>query len=101
MEYFYVDKFNERKWLYTWKGNKQTIPRTNYYERGLHWWERERELLTDTPTKAESQLHSLEWAVDDVGLSVNAEKSEYMHFNWRGDISTSNGGSLKLDDKFT
>ena len=30
-----VDRFNERKWLYTGKGRKQTVPRTNDYGRGL------------------------------------------------------------------
>ena len=33
-----VDRFNERKWPYTGKGKKQTIPCTNYYGCGLHWW---------------------------------------------------------------
>ena len=32
---------------------------------------------------------------------VNADKTEYMGFNQRGDISTLNGCSLKLEDKFT
>ena len=33
-----------------------------------------------------------------IGLHVNADKTEYMCFNQRGDISTLNGGSLKLMD---
>ena len=36
-----------------------------------------------------------------IGLHVNAHKTEYMCFNQRGDISTLNGSSLKLVDKFT
>ena len=32
---------------------------------------------------------------------VNAHKTEYMCFNQTGDISTLNGSSLKLVDKFT
>ena len=32
---------------------------------------------------------------------VNADKTEYMCFNQGGDISTVNGSSLKLADKFT
>ena len=36
-----------------------------------------------------------------IGLHVNADKMEYMCFNQRGDISTLNGSSLKLLDKFT
>ena len=37
----------------------------------------------------------------DIGLHVNANKTEYMCFNQRGGISTLNGSSLKLLDKFT
>ena len=52
---------------------------------------------------AEILLHSLEWAAAGVGLHVNAHKTEYtrMCFNQTGDISTLNGSSLKLVDKFT
>ena len=58
-------------------------------------------LLANTPTKAETLLHSLEWAVAGIGLYVNAQKTDYMCFNQRGDISTQNGSSLKLVDKFS
>ena len=34
-------------------------------------------------------------------LHVNAHKTEYMYFNKTGDISTQDGTSLKLVDKFT
>ena len=46
-------------------------------------------------------LHSLERAAAGIGLHVNAHKMEYMCFNQTGDISTLNGSSLKLVDKFT
>ena len=36
-----------------------------------------------------------------IGLHVNTHKTEYMCFNQTGDISTLNGSSLKLVDKFT
>ena len=36
-----------------------------------------------------------------IGLRVNAHKSEYMCYNQTGDISTLDGTSLKLVDKFT
>ena len=58
-------------------------------------------LLENTPARAESQLHSLERAAGSIGLHVNTDKTEYMCFNQRGDISTLKGGSLKLVDKFT
>ena len=49
------------------------------------------------PTK----LHSLERATAGISIHVNAHKTEYMCFNQTGDISTLNGSSLKLVDKFT
>ena len=58
-------------------------------------------LLANTPAQAESQLLSLERAVRSIGLHVNADKTEYMPFNQRGDIATLNASSLKLVDKFT
>ena len=57
-------------------------------------------LLANTPTQAESLLHSLEWAPGGTGLHVNVDKTECMSFNQRGDISTLKGGPLKLVDKF-
>ena len=58
-------------------------------------------LLTNAPAHAETLLHSLERATAGIGFHVNAHKTEYMCFNQTGDISTLNGSSLKLVDKFT
>ena len=58
-------------------------------------------LLANTPTQAKTLLHSLERAAAGIGLPVNGDKTGYMCFNQRGDISTQNGSSLKLVDKFT
>ena len=58
-------------------------------------------LLANTPYQAETLLHSLERAAAVIGFHVNAHKTEYMYFNQRGNISTQNGSSLKLVDKFT
>ena len=58
-------------------------------------------LLANTPTQAESLLHSLKQAAGGIGLHVNADKMEHMCFDQKGDISTLNGGSLKLVEKFT
>ena len=38
--------------------------------------------------------------VGGIDLHVNADKTEYMCFNQRGDITTLKGGPLKLVDKF-
>ena len=48
-----------------------------------------------------SQLHSLERAAAGIGLHDNAHKTEYTCYNHTGDISTLDGTSLKLVDKFT
>ena len=58
-------------------------------------------LLTTTSIQAKTLLHSLEQVAAGIGLHVNAHKTEYMCFNQTGDISTLNGSSLKLVDKFT
>ena len=57
-------------------------------------------LLANTPAEAETQPNSLEQAVCSIGFHDNADKTEYMCFNQRGDIFTLKGGPLKLEDKF-
>ena len=58
-------------------------------------------LLANTSAQADTLLHSLEQATAGIGLHVNVHKTEYMCFNQTGSISTLNGSSLKLVDKFT
>ena len=58
-------------------------------------------LLANTHNQAEKLLHSLERSAAGIGLHVNAHKTEFMCFNQKGDISTLDGTSLKLVDKFT
>ena len=58
-------------------------------------------ILANTPNQTETLLHSLEQATTGIGLHVNVHKTEYMSFNQTGDISTLDGSSLKLVDKFT
>ena len=55
----------------------------------------------DYPAQAEFLLHSLERAAAGIGLHVNADKTEYMLFNQRGDTSTRKNGLLKQIDKFS
>ena len=57
--------------------------------------------LANAPAQAETLLHSLERATAGVGLHVNVHQTEYMCFNQTGKISTQNGSTLKLVDKFT
>ena len=58
-------------------------------------------LLANTPNQAETLLHSLERAVAGISLQVNAHKTKYMCYNQTGNITTLDGASLKLVDKFT
>ena len=74
------------------KRKKQNTTHTNNYGRGL---------LANTLAQAETLLHSLERAAAGIGLHTNSDKTEYMCFNQRGDISTLKGVPLKLVDKFT
>ena len=58
-------------------------------------------LLVNTPAQAETLQHSLERAAAGIGLHVKADKTEYVFFNHRGNISTLNVDSLELVDKVT
>ena len=58
-------------------------------------------LLANTPPQVETLLHILERAASSIGLYVNANKTEYMSFDQKGNNSTLDGGPLKLVDKFT
>ena len=57
--------------------------------------------LANAPAEAEALLHRLELSAAGISLHVNAQKTEYMCFNQTGNISTVNGSTLKLADKFT
>ena len=71
-----VGRFNERKWLYADKGKKQKIhlPRPNPC------------CIVDA---------------GGINLHVNSDKTEFMCFHEKADISTLNDRSLKLVDMFT
>ena len=58
-------------------------------------------LLANTPSQAETLLHSLERAAAGIALHVDAHNTEYMCYNQTGNISTLDGTSLKLVNKFT
>ena len=54
------------------------------------------EPLANTPAQAESLLNSLERAGSGIGFHLNADKTEFICFNQRGDISTLRGGEVNL-----
>ena len=58
-------------------------------------------LPVNTSAQAENLLHSLEQVAAGIGVHVNIDKTEYICFNQRGNISTLKGEPLKLEDKFT
>ena len=92
-----IDKIKENGFELTKKRNRRypakTITDADYAD--------DIAILANTPDQAETLLHSLERAAAGVGLYVNAYKTEYMCYNQTGDISTLDGTSLKLVDKFT
>ncbi len=83
-----IDKIRENGSELTKKRSKRypakTITDTDYVD--------DIAILANIPNKAETPLHS---------FHVNAHKTEYMCYNQTGDISTLDGTSLKLVDKFT
>ena len=92
-----IDKIRENGFELTNKRNRRypakTITDADYAD--------DIALLANTPKQAETLLHIFERAAAGIGLHVNAHKTEYMRFNQAGDISTLDGTSLKLEDKFT
>ena len=92
-----IDKIKENIFELTKKRSRRdpakTITDTDYAD--------DITILANTPNQAETLLHSLERATAGIGLHVNAHKTEYMFYNQTGDISTLDGTSLKLVDKFT
>ena len=92
-----IDKIKENGFKLTKKRSKKypakTITNANYTDDIV--------ILANAPSQAETLLYSLERAAAGIGLYVKAHKMEYMCFNQTGNISTLNGSSLKLVDKFT
>ena len=92
-----IDKIRENGFELTKKRSRRypakTITDANYTD--------DIAILANTPNQTETLLHSLKWAAAGIGLHVNAHKTECMCFNQTGDISTLDGISLKLVDKFT
>ena len=92
-----IDKMKENSFKLTKKRSRRypakTITDADYAD--------DKALLENAPAQAKTQLHSLKRAAAGISLHVNAQKTEYMCFNQTGDISTLNGSSLKLVDKFT
>ena len=92
-----IDKIRENSFELTKKRSRRysakTITDADYADK--------KAILANTPNLAETLLHSLERAAAGIGLHVNAHKTEYMCYNQTGNISTLDGTSLKLVDKFT
>ena len=92
-----IDKITENGFKLTKERSRnysaKTITNANYTD--------DIALLANAPAQAETLLHSLELATAGISLHFNAHKTEYMCFNPTGNISTLNGNTLKLVDKFT
>ena len=57
-------------------------------------------LIADTVSDASKLLHSLETAAGDIGLYVNAGKTEFISYNQHGCINTLKGEPLKPVETF-
>ena len=92
-----IDKIRENGFMLKKKRNRRysakTITNTDFAD--------DIALLANTPNQAETLLHSLEQIAAGIGLHVKAHKTEYVCYNQTSDISTLDGTSLKLVDKFT
>ena len=92
-----IDKIRENGFELTKKRSRRypakTITDADYAD--------DKTILANTPNQAETLLHSLERDTAGIGLHVNAHKTEYMCYDQTDDISTLDGTSLKLVDKFT
>ena len=92
-----IDKIRENSFELTKKRSRRytakTITDTDYAD--------DIAILANTPNQAETLLHSLERTAAGIGFHVNAHQTEYVCYNQTGDISTRDGTSLKLIDKFT
>ena len=53
-------------------------------------------LLVNTPAQVKYPQHSLEQAAENIGLYVNANKTEYLCFKQKEAISTQSGKLLKI-----
>ena len=86
-EYGFTLKNARSRWY-----SAQTITDTDYVD--------DIALLANILIRAKSLLHCLVQAAGGFGLHLTSDKIEYMCFNQKGDVSTQNGGSLKLVNKF-
>ena len=80
-----IDKIKANGFELMQKVSRETITDTDYAD--------DIAILANAPAQAETVLYSLERAAAGIALHVNAHKTEY--------ISTLDGSSLKLVDKFT
>ena len=92
-----IDKIRENGFELT-KKRRQKVPRKLITDTG---YADDIAILANTPNQTETLLHCLERVTAGIGLHVNAHKTEYMCYNQTCDISTLDGTSLKLVDKFT
>ena len=58
-------------------------------------------LISDTIDEATKLLHLVEKAASEIGLYINAKKTEFISFNQTGEIKSLNGNSLKSVKDFS
>ena len=93
----------------SWQRKGAKVPHKNNYWRRLRRWhsdagkytQQSRNTTGKYTQQSRNTTDSLKRAAVSIDIHVNAHKTEYMYFNQTGDISTLDGTSLKLVDKFT
>ena len=74
----------------SWQYPSKTLTDTNYAD--------DLALATNTPAQAKSLLHSLEQVAGNIGLNINANKTEFMCLKQEGTNFTLSGKPLKSVD---
>ena len=92
-----IDKIKENGFKLIKERSRRYLAKKNYRRRLRRWYSASGKCTW--PNR--DLLHSLERAAAGIGIHDNAYKTVYMCFNETGDISTLNGNTLKLVDKFT
>ena len=93
-----IDKIRENSFVLTKKRSRRNLAKTitDYADYADNI-----AILANTPNQAETLLHSFEQVTAGIDLHVNAHKTEYIFYNQTSNISTLDGTSQKLVEKFT
>ena len=84
--------------IYIGKFSQLLVPYTSYYRRVDY--ADDIALLSDTIEEASKLLHLVESAASEIGLYINAKKTEFISYNQHGNITSKSGVAIKSVDEF-